>query len=98
MISDIGRGCQQAEIFLHVQQADALQRYIFQSEYEALPSEEKRALLEEGLCPGSAVLQDCNDLKMNFAIDWNLLRPALDIAFHNVQSNHSEVLDGTGTQ
>ena len=74
-----------------------LQRYIFQPEYVSLPADEKLALLEEGICPGSTQLQDCSDLKMNFAIDWNLLRPALKMAFLDMQEKHSHILDGLGS-
>lgn len=74
-----------------------VQRYIFQPQYGSLPAEEKRALLEEGFCPASAQLQDCNDLKMNFAIDWNLLQPALKMAFLDMQEKHSHILDGLGS-
>ena len=68
---------------------------MFQPEYGPLPPEEKRALLEEGVCPGSAVLQDCKDIKMNFAIDWNLLRPALNIALNGTLPQYRHVLDST---
>lgn len=68
---------------------------MFQPEYDLLSPEEKRALLEEGFCPGSAALQDCKDIKMNFAIDWNLLRPALNIAFNGTHQQHSHILDST---
>ena len=78
--------------------ANALQKYIFQPEYGALPPEEKRALLEEGFCPGSVALQDCSDLKMNFAMDWNLLRPALETAFYNMTQQRIRILDGVESQ
>ena len=71
-----------------------VQRYVFQPEYGLLPADEKRALLEEGICPTSAQLQGCDDLKMNFAIDWNLLHPALSMAFVDMQERHSHILDG----
>lgn len=70
-----------------------LQKYVFQPEYGPLPPEEKRALLEEGLCPRSAVLQDCREIKMNFALDWNLLRPALHIALNGTRQQHTHILD-----
>ncbi|DBA92084.1 TPA: hypothetical protein ACH3X1_015814 [Trebouxia sp. C0004] len=70
------------------------ERYVFQPEYGSLPADEKRALLEEGICPTSTQLQGCDDLKMNFAIDWNLLRPALSMAFLDMQERHSHILDG----
>lgn len=68
-----------------------LQNYIFQREYARLSAEAKLDLLETGICPIAANLQDCNDMKMNYAIDWNLLKPALtqavDIAFINTWRN-----------
>ncbi|KAA6423379.1 MAG: hypothetical protein FRX49_06831 [Trebouxia sp. A1-2] len=70
------------------------ERYVFQPQYGLLPADEKRALLEEGICPSSSQLQGCEDLKMNFAIDWNLLRPALSMAFLDMQERHSHILDG----
>ena len=72
-----------------------MQKYVFQPEYMVLPPEEKRALLEEGFCPGSAVLQDCKDINMNFAIDWKLLRPALNIALNGTHQQYSHILDRT---
>ena len=72
-----------------------LQRYVFQPGYASLSADDKRALLEEGICPDSGQLSECTDLKMNFAIDWKLLQPALLIAFKDMQSKqHTRVLDG----
>ena len=78
-----------------IQQVWVLQRYVFQPGYASLPADEKRALLEEGICPASGRLSECTDLKMNFAIDWKLLHPALLIAFKDLQNKqHTRVLDG----
>ena len=74
-----------------------VQRYIFQPGYSSLSAEERQALLEQGRCPTTVRLQGCDDLHMNFAIDWNLLRPALQLAFDDMQAKHVRVLDGVGT-
>ena len=56
-----------------------LQRYIFQRKYRNLTMVDRLALLEKGVCP-DAPLHGCSDMRMNFALDWALLRPALRLA------------------
>ena len=56
-----------------------VQIYIYQSEYIALTSEEKLALLERGVCPRGP-LHGCTDMVMNYAVDWALLEPAVQLA------------------
>ena len=70
-----------------------MQRYIFQPGFTDLSAEAKTDLLEKGICPGNNVLQDCNDMKMNFAIDWSELKDALLIAVMDMQPQHRHVLD-----
>lgn len=60
-----------------------LQRYIYQSEYRALADEQKLELLEKGLCP-NASLHGCSDMVMNYAVDWGLLEPAIQLAMTNM--------------
>ncbi len=71
------------------------QRYIFQPEYERLNAQERATLLETGICPPGG-LPGCDDMVMNFAVDWNLLHGALHIAFGDMHQKHSHILDGTG--
>lgn len=71
------------------------EKHVFQPEYASLPDDEKVALLERGLCPGSHSLPGCDDMHMNFAVEWNLLQPAMVTAFASLQhvaSRHA--LDG----
>jgi hypothetical protein len=72
-----------------------VQRYIFQPEYARLNAEERATLLETGICPPGG-LPGCDDMVMNFAVDWNLLHGALHIAFGDMHQKHSHILDGTG--
>lgn len=69
-----------------------LQRFVFLPEYAALPAEQKAALLETGSCPPGG-LPGCDDMRLNFAVDWNLLHPAMVIAFQDMNSKHVHVLD-----
>ena len=64
-----------------------LQRYIYQSDYNALTSEEKLALLEKGVCPQTP-LHGCTDMVMNYAVDWSLLQPAIRLAM--AQMHHQQ--------
>ncbi len=64
-----------------------LQRYIYQSDYNALTSEEKLALLEKGVCPHTP-LHGCTDMVMNYAVDWSLLQPAIRLAM--AQMHHQQ--------
>lgn len=70
-----------------------LQNYIFQPGYPLLSAEEKLDLLETGICPSTVQLNDCTDMKMNYGIDWNLLKPAmtnaLQLAFTDAYKNHT---------
>lgn len=70
-----------------------MQRYVFLPEYERLTIEDKENLLEKGICPPGG-LPGCYDMVLNFAIDWDLLHPALNIAFTDMTQKHSHVLDG----
>ena len=63
--------------------------FMFQPDYASLPAQERQALLEGGVCPASAQLQGCDDMKMNFAVDWDLLKPALSEALKNLQDQKS---------
>ena len=76
--------------------ASAVQKLIDQPEYEELPSEEKLALLQHGICPTTTFLPGCDDKLLNVAVDWPLLADALNTAFANLRGRHSTVLDGTG--
>lgn len=69
------------------------EKYVFQPGFADLAPEAKTDLLEKGICPENAALQDCNDMKMNFAIDWNELKPALLMAVQDMQPQHTHVLD-----
>lgn len=71
---------------------NVLQKFVFLPEYAALPAEQKAALLERGECPPGG-LPGCDDMRLNFAVDWNLLHPAMGIAFEDMNSKHSHVLD-----
>ncbi|DBA66825.1 TPA: hypothetical protein ACH3X2_001961 [Trebouxia sp. C0005] len=71
------------------------ERYVFQPEYARLNAEERATLLETGICPPGG-LPGCDDMVMNFAVDWNLLHGALRIAFGDMHQKHSHILDGTG--
>ncbi|KAL0019010.1 hypothetical protein WJX79_009020 [Trebouxia sp. C0005] len=71
------------------------EKHVFQPEYASLPDDEKVALLERGLCPSSHNVPGCDDMHMNFAVEWNLLQPAMVTAFASLQhvaSRHA--LDG----
>ena len=58
-----------------------LQKFINTPNYAALGAEDKAARLEQGICP-SFGLSGCDELLfMNFAADWDLLKPALEAAF-----------------
>lgn len=70
----------------------AMQLFVFLPEYAALPADQKAALLETGTCPPGG-LPGCDDMRLNFAVDWNLLHPAMQIAFEDMNSKHSHVLD-----
>lgn len=72
-----------------------VQRYVFQPEYGRLSADEKATLLETGICPPGG-LPGCDDMVMNFAVDWALLHPALRIAFGDMNEKHRHILDGTG--
>ena len=72
-----------------------MQKYVFSPEYARLSTEEKALLLETGTCPTGG-LPGCDDMVMNYAVDWNLLHGALVIAFEDLHSRHSHILDGTG--
>ncbi|KAL0051177.1 hypothetical protein WJX82_003128 [Trebouxia sp. C0006] len=63
------------------------ERYIYQSDYNALTSEEKLVLLEKGVCP-QAPLHGCTDIVMNYAVDWSLLQPAVRLAM--AQMHHQQ--------
>ena len=69
-----------------------LQRFVFLPEYATLPADQKAALLETGMCPPGG-LPGCDDMRLNFAVDWNLLHPAMSIAFEDMNSKHMHVLD-----
>lgn len=69
-----------------------LQRYVFLPEYENLTAEDKANLLEKGICP-PAGLPGCYDLVLNFAIDWDLLHPALTVAFTDMHHKSTHILD-----
>lgn len=72
-----------------------MQKHVFQPEYASLPDDEKVALLERGLCPSSHILPGCDDMHMNFAVEWNLLQPAMVTAFASLQHAASRhALDG----
>lgn len=71
------------------------ERYVFQPEYGRLSADEKATLLETGICPPGG-LPGCDDMVMNFAVDWALLHPALRIAFGDMNEKHRHILDGTG--
>ena len=71
-----------------------LQRFVFSPEYAGLPADQKALLLETGLCPPGG-LPGCDDMKLNFAVDWTLLAPAMTIAFGDMSSKHKHILDGT---
>lgn len=64
-----------------------LQRYVFLPEYDRLAAEDKIKLLEQGCCP-PAGLPGCSDMVLNFAIDWELLHPALQVAFDDMTQRH----------
>lgn len=65
-----------------------LQKFIHTPNYAALGAEDKAALLEKGICP-SFGLSGCDELLfMNFAADWNMLRPALEAAFTYTSPEH----------
>lgn len=68
------------------------ERFVFLPEYAALPADQKAALLETGTCPPGG-LPGCDDMRLNFAVDWNLLHPAMRIAFEDMNSKHMHVLD-----
>ena len=73
-----------------------LQMLINQPEYKMLTFTEKLNLLEEGICPNRTVkLAGCNEMMLNFAVDWPLLEDAMKVAFENLHHRHSIVLDGT---
>ena len=65
-----------------------LQKFIDSPNYAALVAEEKAALLERGVCP-PAGLTGCDTLLfMNYAADWDLLKPALEVVFsHDFSSS-----------
>ena len=63
-----------------------VQRYIFQEGYRSLTMQDRLALLEKGVCP-DAPLHECSDMRMNFALDWALLRPAIRLATLHLQYN-----------
>lgn len=71
-----------------------LQKLINQPEYKELNSTEKLALLEHGVCPQTP-LPGCHEMALNFVVDWQLLEEAMKVAFANLRSRHSIVLDGT---
>lgn len=71
-----------------------LQKLINQPEYKKLNSTEKLALLEHGVCPQTP-LPGCHEMSLNFVVDWQLLEEAMKVAFANLRSRHSTVLDGT---
>lgn len=65
-----------------------LQKFIDTPNYAALGAEDKAALLERGVCP-SYGLKGCDELLfMNFAADWDLLKPALEVAFSYNSAEH----------
>lgn len=65
-----------------------LQKFIDTPNYAALGAEDKAALLEQGICP-SFGLSGCDELLfMNFAADWDLLKPALEAAFTYTSPEH----------
>ena len=72
--------------------ACSVQRYVFQPEYERLSADDKANLLEKGICPPGGLL-GCSDMVLNFGIDWDLLHPALNIAFTDMHQKHSHILD-----
>lgn len=63
------------------------EKYIYQSDYSALTSEEKLVLLEKGVCPQTP-LHGCTDMVMNYAVDWSLLQPAVRLAM--AQLHHQQ--------
>ena len=71
-----------------------LQKLINQPEYKELNSTEKLALLEHGVCPQTH-LPGCHEMALNFVVDWQLLEEAMKVAFANLRSRNSTVLDGT---
>ncbi|DBA83598.1 hypothetical protein WJX77_006813 [Trebouxia sp. C0004] len=70
------------------------EKLINQPEYKDLNSTEKLALLEHGVCPQTP-LPGCHEMTLNFVVDWPLLEEAVKVAFANLRSRHSTVLDGT---
>lgn len=72
-----------------------LQKLINQPEYAELSSTEKLALLEAGTCPTSIHLPGCDEMKLNFVVDWKLLQDALQVAVTNLNQQHSIMLDGS---
>ena len=71
-----------------------LQKFVFQSGWKSLPAQAKIDLLEKAICPDRDALEDCNIMKMNFAIDWGTLRVALLTAVQDMQpQQHMHELD-----
>ena len=69
---------------------------INQPEYKLLTFTEKLNLLEQGICPNRPVkLLGCNEMMLNFSVDWLVLEDAMKVAFENLHHRHSAVLDGT---
>lgn len=68
---------------------------INQPEYAELSSSEKLALLEAGTCPTSTRLPGCDEMKLNFVVDWKLLQDAVQVAVINLHQQHSIMLDGS---
>ena len=69
-----------------MQECVDMQMYIFQPEYASLSVEEKAALLEQGICPASVALPGCDVMRLNFAMDWQLLKPVLVGALNDIQT------------
>ena len=80
-----------------------MQKLIYTSNYTALGAEDKAALLEQGICP-SYGLRGCDELLfMNFAADWDLLKPALEVVFTYTLDEHraggfSTILDESSSR
>lgn len=70
-----------------------MQKYVFQPGFADLADEAKIDLLEKGICPSNDAIQDCNDMKMNFAIDWEELKVALLTAVRDMKPQHTHELD-----
>ena len=66
------------------------------AQYASLFPDDKIALLENGVCPPGGLagsLPECDPLEFNFAVDWELLRPALGIAFNSMHHKETHILD-----